>query len=355
MIEPAQVFPVGAERPPCRLIDVRAPLEVARGELPFSVNVPILEDEERRQVGIAYKRDGQEAAIEVGFELTAHTMASRVTRWREVCGEGPAAISCWRGGLRSSLAQRFLGEPDVPRVAGGYKGLRGYLMAGLKRQLEQRQILVVSGMTGTGKTALLASLKSSPALLGLDLEALARHRGSAFGSMGEQPAQQTFENQLAAEVLLSRADVVLLEDESRRIGALHIPGALFERMAASPLLLLEAPLEQRICRIHREYIVEPCERLGPERAIQSLREATARLRRRLGGGLQERLDGILSESLRTGEWRDVATMAGFIGPLLSDYYDPLYLRALWAAGRPVAARGSGEELANWIRQELTQA
>jgi tRNA 2-selenouridine synthase len=342
------VYPAGAGSPRIALIDVRAPVEVARGALPGAVNMPILGDEERHLVGIAYKESGQEAAVGLGYRLTAGSMAARVAKWRGACGPGPAALSCWRGGMRSQLAQQFLGEPRVPTVEGGYKALRAHLVAGMESSLASKRVIVLTGMTGTGKTDLLESLSGSNGLLALDLEDLARHRGSAFGGLGEQPAQQTFENDLAARILLDPSEVLLMEDESRRIGALHLPDPLYASMSQARLLLLEAPWSERVERIHRQYIVAPAERLGPVRALRDLKAATARLKRRLGGELVERLTAVLNAAMTSQEWRDRHALEPFIAPLLREYYDPLYRRSLEGMQRQVLVRGDREELTSWL-------
>jgi tRNA 2-selenouridine synthase len=351
LIGPADVYPRGAGSPRFTVIDVRAPVEVARGALPGAVNLPILEDEERHRVGSEYKESGQESAVALGHRLTAESMPERVAAWRETARRGPAAVSCWRGGMRSSLAQEFLGSPPVPRVAGGYKALRAHLLTGLEASLDARHVLVLTGMTGTGKTDLLESLAGSPGLLALDLEGLARHRGSAFGARGPQPAQQTFENELAARLLLDSGRTLLLEDESRRVGALQLPEPLYRCIAGGPVLLLEAPWRERVERIHRQYIAEPAECLGPARALADLKEATVRLRRRLGSELVERLLGVLDRAFSGDEWLRSPALEPFIGPLLEEYYDPLYRRAVESLGRPVLARGTSEELSAWLARE----
>ncbi|MEX2540310.1 MAG: tRNA 2-selenouridine(34) synthase MnmH [Trueperaceae bacterium] len=350
-ITAADVYRPGAGSPSFVVIDVRAPVEVGRGALPGSVNIPILENDERHRVGIAFKESGQEAAVALGYRLTAKALSSRVAAWREVASGQPAAVSCWRGGMRSSLAQEFLAEPTVPVVSGGYKALRAHLVSGLESSLQRRRSLVLSGMTGTGKTDLLESLAGSPKLLALDLEGLARHRGSAFGARGEQPAQQTFENELAARVLLSPSPTLLLEDESRRVGSVELPEPLFRRIARGPQLVLETTWRERVERIHCQYIVEPAERLGPERALAELTGATHRLRRRLGSELVDRLVAVLDGTMSGGQWRESQALEPFIGPLLNEYYDPLYRRAVEKMQRPVLARGTREELAAWIARE----
>lgn len=352
IVQPEEVFPSGAGEQRFALLDVRAPVEVRRGGLPGSHNLPILDDEERHLVGIEYKRSGQDAAVALGYRLTAAKMPERIEQWRLVATRGPTAVSCWRGGMRSDLTQQFLAPPLLPRVAGGYKALRSHLVSNLLTSLERKRVIVLSGMTGTGKTDLLESLAPDAKLLALDLEALACHRGSSFGWRGTQPAQQTFENELAARVVLDSSGVVLVEDESRRVGGLHLPEPLYARVARGPVLVLEAPWEERIERIHRQYIIEPIERLGSEKALADLKAATTRLRRRLGGGLVDRLIEVLDDVAAADRWRDQEALEPFIGPLLQEYYDPLYRRAADKMARPVLAGGTKEDLFRWIAHEL---
>src|SRR5690606_884788 len=159
-LEPAQVFPPGARQQTVQLLDVRAPTEVARCGLPGSVTLPILTDDERQQVGTCYRLHGQDAAVRLGLELTAPHQAIRVTAWRQAVehAAGQAAFACWRGGQRSRIAQAWLGDEQVPRVAGGTKALRQYLMARLPEHFAASSAVVISGLTGCGKTDVLHAL-----------------------------------------------------------------------------------------------------------------------------------------------------------------------------------------------------
>lgn len=356
LVRPGDVYGAAAGEARFRVLDVRAPVEVARGALPNSVNLPILADEERHRVGIAYKESGQAAAVELGKELTRDSMPGRIERWRQVAVDNPTAIACWRGGMRSQLAQSYLGEPSVPRVEGGYKALRAHLMESLEDSVARHRLLVVGGMTGTGKTDLIEKVAASSGgpsgVLALDLEALAHHRGSAFGALGKQPAQQTFENEIAARLLLDPGELLLVEDESRRIGRLQLPEALFAPMTSAPVLLLEAPFADRVARIHRQYVLEPALEWGADVTIANLREAVGRLRRRLGGALVEQLQEVLDRTLSAGSWHQAGELEPFIGPLLSEYYDPLYLRSVDRLQREVVLRGDHEELTSWISRQL---
>ena len=218
-IEPPDVFPLGGKEPALQLLDVRAPVEVLRSGIPGALSMPILEDDERHAVGQCYHDHGNEAAVALGVELTEPHREARVAGWREAvaASERPTAFVCWRGGQRSGIATEWLGDPEVSRVKGGTKALRQYLMTSLDSQFARTETLVISGLTGCGKTDFLKRLEKivPPEILPLDLEGLANHRGSAFGGFpAGQPAQQTFENSLAAAVHLGAPRVTLVEDEA---------------------------------------------------------------------------------------------------------------------------------------------
>ena len=249
LLQPHELYPEGGGTSPFTLLDVRAPVEYARGAMPFSVNEPILTNSERHLVGVRYKEAGQAAAVALGHELTDEVMPERVARWRAVCEAGPTAVTCWRGGLRSELATEFITEfidmRNVRRVAGGYRALRAHVTNASERLVPTLPTLVIAGLTGTGKTDLLKDVaRARVDALALDLEAEANHRGSAFGGLGPQPSQATFENSLGAKLALSKARWLVLEDESRNVGERQVPDALFHAVETSPVVLVEEPLER---------------------------------------------------------------------------------------------------------------
>lgn len=336
MLEPHQLFPIGAGQPTRNLIDVRAPKEVAQGSLPYSSFQPILTDAERHQVGIRYKKAGQEAATALGYELTDADMPRRIEVWRGLANEDLAAVMCWRGGLRSKLAQEFADVPDLERVAGGYKAVRNYLLEQLTPSLERKRTFVLSGLTGTGKTEVLCGLNLKN-VQALDLEAAANHRGSAFGVRGEQPSQQTFENDLMVQLILSPATVLVLEDESHRIGGLFLPKPVWREVRRSEVVWLEAPLKERVGRIFDEYVREPTEQTGLTAVFEALSANLEKLRQRLGNAGVE--DCLASLETARADWFNCDAHAPWIRVLLTDYYDPLYKKGVAKLDRPVAFRG----------------
>lgn len=352
LITPAQLYPPGAGRAAYTLLDVRAPVEVARGALPGAVAKPLLNDAERHQVGLRYKEAGQDEAVKLGYELTEADLSARVAAWRVVAAQGPTAVMCWRGGLRSQLAAEFIGgaggTPTIARVDGGYKAVRRYLLEQLEPALERYQAVVVGGLTGSGKTALLSELEHGGGdVRVLDLEAAARHRGSAFGALPEpQPAQATFENALAATLVLGREARLVLEDESRTIGRLELPEPLYRQLQRSPLVWVEETLDGRIGRIHRDYVLSLSAALGVAPAAEQLSRNLRRLSKRLPGPVLEAALGTLRDA--ASQWHDPEAHRGWIAPLLTDYYDPLYRKGLAKAARPVVFRGDLEACTAWL-------
>lgn len=350
LILPADLYPRGAERPAYQLLDVRAPVEVGRGALPGAINLPILTDDERREVGICYKERGSEAAVNLGYELTAPAMQERVQSWREVALKAPCptAVTCWRGGLRSTLTAEFMQLPEVVRVQGGYKAIRNYLLGELAANLARHELVVLAGYTGSGKTALLSEVRNAQLPLSvLDLEALAKHRGSAFGRYPEpQTAQASFENAVALSVQLSPHKLLLVEDESRNIGRLQLPEELFFRLRHAPTVLLTEPLEARHRRIHQDYVLGLSASWGVEKTAAYLQAGLEKLRQRLSNRVTDEAQRSLLRA--QGDWDNPAAHEGWVLPLLTGYYDPLYRKGLDKLPRPVLFSGSYAEVKRWL-------
>jgi tRNA 2-selenouridine synthase len=364
-IKPQELYPAQSGQPTGQLLDVRAPIEVERGAMPYSIFEPILTNEERHQVGICYKEKGQQAAIDLGYALTEPYLESRIVSWKKICEASPTAVACWRGGLRSKLTTEFIGRSDVLRIEGGYKALRNYVMGRLEPVVNKKQIVVLTGLTGSGKTELLRDQVSgfrgqkkpfdrnpkpeTRNLEILDLEAEAQHRGSAFGKLGTQPSQATFENHLATKLLLSPHKTILLEDESKSIGRVWIPDVLFTAMCNAPIIVLDISLEERIQNIFEEYVKEATLSYGLEAIKQKLETNLLRLYQKLGWNTTS----ACVDSLHRAEdnWLEPSAHCHWIKTLLTQYYDPLYKKSLLRYERPVLFQGSREECLGFIEKQ----
>lgn len=333
------------------LIDLRAPSEFADGALPQAISLPLMSDAERAAVGTCYKQQGQAAAIALGHRLVSGDIrAARMDAWLSQIQQHPdTLLYCARGGLRSETVQQWLAEAGcrVPRVAGGYKALRRCLIDSLDAISAAQPLLILSGMTGSGKTALLRQLAN-----GVDLEGLAQHRGSSFGALPQgQPGNIDFENRLSLALLRQRqaqAPLVVLEDESRMIGRCTLPASLYLAMQQAPLVILEAPLAERIARIQHDYVDSLWARYAQQtdaatawlQLADFLTGALQRLEKRLGNLLCRQLQQTLQAALQAQQQAgDASGHAVWIGRLLTEYYDPIYHRHLQQRQQPVWFRG----------------
>jgi tRNA 2-selenouridine synthase len=325
------------------LVDVRAPCEFAQGAFPGAINLPLLDDAERHEVGLCYKERGPQAAVSLGHELVSGPVRdTRVQSWIDWVLQNPEGqLYCFRGGMRSATAQRWLEEAGhpIPRIQGGYKAMRRYLLDSLERGAKKTPLILVSGRTGSGKTRVIESLERA-----LDLEGLAHHRGSAFGRRpGGQPTQIDFENALAIAWLQLRSEnehpvtqPVILEDESKLIGHRLIPPSLFQRMTTAPRVVIDEPLESRVRVTLEDYVLSPLDEYArfhgvdqaSERLGEELLNSLDRIRNRLGGKRHSLLRRTLQDALREQQRTDsVEAHAEWIRALLVDYYDPLYAHA----------------------------
>ena len=345
------------------LIDLRAPCEFAEGAFPAAINLPLMTDSERAAVGTCFKQQGQQAAIALGHQLVhGDIREQRLQGWLTQIRQHPdTLIYCLRGGLRSQTVQLWLAERGcvVPRVAGGYKALRQFLMQTLERISTHSPLWLVTGMTGSGKTDLLARVPAA-----VDLEAHANHRGSSFGALPQgQPGNINFENGLAIELLQRERrgqTHLIMEDESRMIGRCTLPLPLFSTMELAPLILLEAPLAERIARIQRQYVDELLlqfvAQLSDQQAARQaltdfLLQAIGKLERRLGGDRYRLLQGQLVEALQAQfELGDSSGHPIWIERLLTDYYDPLYQRSLRTNSARIVFRGEADACYDYLQQ-----
>ncbi|MEQ6290855.1 tRNA 2-selenouridine(34) synthase MnmH [Vogesella sp. GCM10023246] len=297
------------------IIDVRTPAEFAEDHIPGAINCPVMSDEERMRVGTLYKQVSPFEARKVGAAIAARNIARHLDEqfaghpksWRPL-------VYCWRGGQRSGSMAIILAQIGwaAHQLQGGYKAYRHQVLAELATLPSQLRLQVIGGPTGSGKSRLLAALARAGAQV-LDLERLAVHRGSVLGRLPdtEQPSQKGFDSQLAAAIkALDPARPVFVEAESKKIGFVALPDALFERMHQSPCLQVEAPLAARVAFLKQDYDFYLAE---PERLVTQLNF----------------LRNVHSKA-QLEAWYAMARSGDFdtlVGELLVNHYDPLYRRS----------------------------
>ena len=346
------------------LIDTRSPSEFAKGSLPTATNLPLMNDEERAAVGLCYQQQGQDAAVQLGHELvTASKKAERVALWKRFAEHNPhGALFCFRGGLRSSITQQWLAEIgiDYPRIRGGYKALRRWLIAQSDDTFESSHIILLGGRTGVAKTRALNEGKDGDPLPGsVDLEGLANHRGSAFGKRtSEQPTQIGFELALGVALVKHRSQHhphLILEDEGRLIGRCALPLSLQAARQQADWVRLEASLDDRIQHSYENYILSNLDELnvndsanGFNAFAAGLLDALDRIQKRLGGQRYQTLKGIMTDAIERHRRGDPEQHKHWIALLLTDYYDPMYDYQMEKRNRPPVFTGSESAVADYL-------
>ncbi len=297
-------------------LDVRSPSEFAIDHVPGALNLPVLDDSQRALVGTIYARESAFAAKKRGAALIARNIAHIVdVHCRDQPREWSPVVYCWRGGQRSAALAHVLHEIgfQVAQLDGGYQAYRRHVVAELARLPARFTFVVVCGLTGAGKSRLLAALAGIGAQV-LDLEGLAKHRGSLLGDLpGEpQPSQKAFESQLLAalEGFDGRLPVYV-ESESRRIGSVQMPEALLAGMRASNCVRLDTPHALRVALLKEEY----------QHFLDDPDSLSARL---------ARLEPLFGSAI-VADWTNAAAAGGFdslVAELLRKHYDPTYTRSM---------------------------
>lgn len=335
------------------VIDVRAPVEFLAGSIPGSINLPILTDEERTLVGTVYKQQGSAQAIALGHELVqGNTKALRLQAWVQEVQSNPenSFVACFRGGMRSQLAQQWLSEQgiSISRLAGGYKKMRQLLIDETISFCQKQNLLILTGKTGAGKTQLLEKLKSYPHV---NLEQLARHRGSAFGAYKtSQPTQIDFENTLSLALskikLKEPTAPVLVEDESRLIGSLVQPESFFHLLRQSPVLILNESLEVRIENTFQEYVAS---RIQDPDLFLDLQYSLQKIKSRLGGLRYQEISQDMRQAEKSfKENQDLSSSRIWIEKILSWYYDPAYDKSLAKRKPRILADGNRDHILAYL-------
>jgi tRNA 2-selenouridine synthase len=297
------------------ILDVRTPAEFAEDHVPGASNVPVLSDDERASVGTLHAQVSGFEAKKVGAALISRNIADIVERFRDKPRDWAPLVYCWRGGQRSRSLTHVLNEIGwrAVQLDGGYRAYRRHVVDRLAEVPRGFDYRVICGLTGSGKSRLLAALADAGAQV-LDLEGLARHRGSLLGDVpnAPQPSQKAFESEVLAQ--LERLDVarpVFVESESKRIGRLQVPDALLDGMRAARCVRVDLPRALRIELLKQEY-------------AHFLEDATL---------LADRLAPLvpLHGKATIDRWNALAASGAFdelVDALLAEHYDPMYARAI---------------------------
>ena len=284
-------------------IDVRSPAEFEDDHIPGAVNIPIFDNEERKEVGTLYKLAGKNEAILKGTEYVGAKLPKIVEDILKFKDQ-KIVVYCARGGMRSGSVVSLMTSLGIKtkRIEKGYKGFRKYVSEQLETITIKPKIIILQGMTGTGKTEVIQYIQNS-----IDLEGMAGHRSSLFGAIGlKQFSQKNFETKLLFKINeLKEEKYIIIEGESRRIGNLQIPSNIFKQMRAANAILLTASIERRVEITLKEYT----KNLDINEAIKIV----SSLRKRLGKTVDTLLD-----LLKNNDLEEFTTI------LLNNYYDPLY-------------------------------
>jgi len=354
------------------LLDVRAEVEFEKGAFPNSVNMPILNDEQRHLVGTCYKEIGPEAAFDLGEELVTPFKEERISAWKNHAQENPAGyVYCFRGGSRSQITQSLLKEAgvDYPLVAGGYKAMRQFLIEELER-VPDLPIIMIGGRTASGKTHLLKHFTRH-----VDLEGIANHRGSTFGALVDpQPTPINFENEVAIEFLKLRQSgslagqnqqqqPIFIEEEGRHIGRLSLPSGMHDAMIDRfPVVELETPMEDRVRICVDDYVTDmfplfvSAEINGDlDLAHEKFREAHLNSLGRIKKRVQnyEEVNSQLIKGLdlfQRSNGIDVSGFSDFTESILQ-YYDKMYDYQMDQRKGEVLFRGDSKSIIEWSESE----
>ena len=265
------------------VLDVRSPGEYDHAHIPGAFSLPLFTDEERKQVGTAYKQESREKAIKTGLKYFGKKMVKMVEEAEAVANSKSqipnsktVLVHCWRGGMRSAGVAWLLDLYGfkVYTLAGGYKAYRNHVLQQFDKEYNIR---IIGGYTGSGKTYVLKELQKRGEAI-IDIEGIANHKGSAFGNIGmpKQPSQEMFENLFASHLstIGQQSSILWMEDESQRIGDVNIPSNFFRYMRTKPVFFLDIPFEERL-----KHIVEEYGKLDKERMVNAI----IRIQKRLGG------------------------------------------------------------------------
>lgn len=293
-----------------RIIDVRSAGEFLSGTIPGAINVPLFDEDERGVIGTIYRQGGHGGhalAVDQGFEFVEKKLAALVSSFRPFRDQ-PLVICCARGGMRSLSVVNLLTRAGFVacQLVGGYKEYRQNVLNCLENF--QPRLIVIHGLTGTGKTRILQRLQQA-----IDLEDLAGHRSSLFGGLDRQPStQRIFESRLAERIGILGEEPYFIEGESRKIGRVFIPKPLALAMKQAVLVNIHCRLETRIARIIEDYPV------ADEDMLLQIETILKSLKQKMGSAQVEKMCRLLRER----------NLPELVRILLLDYYDKRYGKSM---------------------------
>ena len=300
-------------------IDVRAPSEYEVDHVPNAIHIPVLDDEERKQVGIAYRKN-EDNAMDIGLEYYSKKLPKLVSFIKKLDKKKKAVVYCWRGGKRSkAMVQLFdlLGF-DAYQLTGGHKAYRAYVMEELAKvnanfikncrtissnhlDFGPNKFIVLYGFAGVGKTELIKKLNNS-----IDLEGLAQHRSSVFGSIGLKPRKQKLFESLMLDQFKKLNGLIFIEGESRKIGDIQIPDNIFKMIKKGINIKVNRSMDNRVKQIMKDYFIKPDK--------EEIKKIILSLKQNLG---KKMMDEFI-ELVESDNYKELSQR------LLEEYYDDLY-------------------------------
>ncbi len=297
-------------------VDVRSSGEYIESHIPNAINIPLLDNNDRHEIGKIYKQLGKDFAIKEGLKRINPSLQTTISKIISLIEENDIVLYCQRGGMRSSSLYNLLislGYKNINILEGGYKSYRNFVLDSLEKCVNKLEFIVLQGYTGVGKTLILDELKKQGASV-LNLEELANHCGSVFGSIPNkslQPSQKQFQNDLY-ENLRTLSSPVFIEAESTKIGALYVPATLKKKIDSSKQIIISAETKFRVEHLYNMYVDVLDER------IDSIFSALKKIKRFISKQVYHSIDSFLKNK----EYKEAIRLIN------ENYYDPIYERTI---------------------------